>query len=106
TAAHAPKRVLIIEDNVDTAETMRDILQFTGHEVAVAASGADALAAVDGFRPEVVLCDIGLPGMDGYEVARALRRDPAHARLALIAISGYAREEDRQRSLAAGFDLH
>jgi CheY-like chemotaxis protein len=104
--AAAARRVLIIEDNADTAQTMRDLLELGGHEVDVAATGTEGLDAAGRFQPELVLCDIGLPGMDGYEVARALRRNPATASTRLIAISGYARDEDRQRSMDAGFDLH
>jgi PAS domain S-box-containing protein len=104
--AGASKRVLIIEDNADAAETMRDLLQLTGHEVEVAGSGAAGIEAAERFRPEMVLCDIGLPEMDGYEVARAIRRNPALASVRLIAITGYARDEDRQRAVEAGFDVH
>src|SRR5439155_889536 len=83
----------------------RDLLELAGHQVDVAGSGAQGLEAVERFRPGIVLCDIGLPEMDGYDVARALRRKPENAGVRLIAISGYARDEDRQRALEAGFDL-
>jgi signal transduction histidine kinase/CheY-like chemotaxis protein len=100
------RRILVVEDNPDAAATMRDFLELSGHEVELACSGADGLEAARLFHPEVVLCDIGLPGMDGFEVAAELRRDPATAGAQLIAVTGYGREEDRRRSKAAGFDLH
>jgi signal transduction histidine kinase len=99
-------RILLIEDNTDTAETLRDLLDLSGYPVEVARSGPEGLAYARQFQPEFVICDIGLPGMDGYEVARTLRQEPATARVHLIALSGYAQEEDLQRSREAGFDWH
>jgi CheY-like chemotaxis protein len=99
-------RVLIVEDSHDTARTLRLLLTRFGHEVSMAHSGPAGVAAARQGRPDVVLCDLGLPEMDGYEVARALRRDPATASARLIAVSGYGQEEDRRRSEQAGFDLH
>jgi signal transduction histidine kinase/DNA-binding response OmpR family regulator len=104
TAVH---RVLVIEDNVDAAESLRMLFAMTGHAVQVAHAGPAGLEAARTFRPEVVLCDIGLPGgMDGYAVARAIRRDPALSGVRLIALSGYGQEDDRRRSREAGFDMH
>jgi CheY-like chemotaxis protein len=103
-ATVAPLRVLIVEDNHDSAETLQTLLELAGHEVAVAHSGPAGVARTQEFRPEVVLCDIGLPGMDGYAVAQALRAEPATRSARLIALSGYAQEEDRQRAQEAGFD--
>jgi signal transduction histidine kinase/ActR/RegA family two-component response regulator len=100
------RRILVVEDNPDAAATLRDFLELSGHEVELASSGADGVLAARLFHPEVVLCDIGLPGMDGFEVAAELRRDPSTADAQLIAVTGYGREEDRRRSKAAGFDLH
>jgi CheY-like chemotaxis protein len=77
-----------------------------GHEVTTAHSGTTGLQAAKQWRPDIVLCDLGLPEMDGYEVASVLRQDPATTAARLIAVSGYGRDEDRQRSGAAGFDLH
>lgn len=99
-------RILVVEDNVDAASTMRDFLELSGHEVELAASGTDGVSAARRFHPEVVLCDLGLPGMTGYEVAAQLRRDPETASAKLIAVTGYGRDEDRRRSKEAGFDLH
>lgn len=97
-------RVLVIEDNRDGAETLRDLLELYGCEVEVAYAGPEGLRKAQAFRPEVVLCDIGLPGFSGYQVATELKHQGTRARL--IAISGYAGEEDRRRSLEAGFELH
>jgi PAS domain S-box-containing protein len=99
-------RVLLVEDNRDTAVSLKMLLEMFGHEVATAYSGRAGVEAARGFHPDTVLCDLGLPEMDGYEVARALRADPATAGVRLIAVSGYGQEEDRQRSREAGFDDH
>jgi CheY-like chemotaxis protein/anti-sigma regulatory factor (Ser/Thr protein kinase) len=104
--ADEARRILVVEDNPDAAATMRDFLELSGHEVALACNGSDGVQAAREFHPEVVLCDLGLPGMDGFEVAAALRSDPATASAKLIAVTGYGREEDRRRSKEAGFDLH
>jgi signal transduction histidine kinase/ActR/RegA family two-component response regulator len=103
---NAHRRILVVEDNVDAAATLRDFLELSGHEVETANSGTDGVQAAREFHPEVVLCDLGLPGMDGYQVAAALRRDPETASAKLIAVTGYGREEDRRKSKEAGFDLH
>lgn len=100
------RRILVVEDNADAAITMRDFLELSGHEVQLAASGTDGVRAARDFHPEIVLCDIGLPGMDGFEVAAALRRDPTTSSVRLIAVTGYGGDEDRRRSKEAGFDLH
>jgi two-component system CheB/CheR fusion protein len=102
-----PRRCLLIEDNVDAAESMALLLQLNGHEVVLAHSGQEGLEKARGFRPHVVLCDIGLPGaLDGYAVARALRGDPDLHSARLIALTGYGQEEDQRRAREAGFDLH
>ncbi|HWM89396.1 MAG TPA: MEDS domain-containing protein [Thermoanaerobaculia bacterium] len=100
------RRILVVEDNADAASTLRDFLELSGHEVELANSGIDGVQAARQFHPEIVLCDLGLPGMTGYEVAAALRRDPDTASARLIAVTGYGREEDRRKSKEAGFDLH
>jgi PAS domain S-box-containing protein len=104
---HHQRRVLVIEDNVDAAETLRDVLEMEGHTVEVAYAGDAGLERALAFRPDAVLCDIGLPEMDGYEVARALRADPGIGRrTTLVALTGYARREDIAKARAAGFDAH
>jgi CheY-like chemotaxis protein len=99
-------RILIVEDSRDTAESLGMLLEMLGYEVAVAETGPAGVQRALDWRPDIVLCDIGLPGLDGYGVAAALRANPATARVRLIAITGYGRDEDRCRSLAAGFDAH
>jgi CheY-like chemotaxis protein len=102
----AGQRILVVEDNRDSADSLRLLLRFFGHEVAVAYSGYDGVRAAELYRPDVVLCDIGLPGLDGYGVARKLRDNPATAKARLIAVTAYGRDEDRRRSHEAGFELH
>jgi CheY-like chemotaxis protein len=101
-----PRRVLVVDDNVDTAETLAMLLRLDGHDVRIAHSGPAAVEAARVFTPDAVVRDIGLPGMDGYAVARALRAEPTLDRCRLIALSGYGREEDRRHALEAGFDQH
>src|SRR5262249_28998165 len=100
------RRVLIVDDNRDGAESLGILLRASGHEVRTAYSGGDAVAAAEAFAPEAVLLDIGLPGMDGYEVAARLRQQPSTAAALLVALTGYGQEEDRRRALEAGFDQH
>jgi len=102
----AARRILVVDDNFDAAETMQLMLEKSGHAVAVVHDGLEALDAARGFRPDVVLLDIGLPGMDGFELAAALRALPETSRAHLIAVSGYGQEKDRARSAKAGIDLH
>ncbi|MCK6549177.1 response regulator, partial [Myxococcota bacterium] len=100
------RRVLVIEDNVDGADSLREILELEGHVVDVAYDGPTGLEKARRTRPEVVLCDLGLPGLDGYGVARALRQEPWARDRRLVALTGYALPEDRRRTAEAGFDLH
>lgn len=100
------RRLLIVEDNIDAARTLQEALRLEGYEVAVAHSGREAIDLVDSFVPDVVLCDIGLPDMDGHDVARALRAKPNASLSILIALTGYASPEDKQQAASAGFDLH
>jgi two-component system CheB/CheR fusion protein len=101
-----PVRILLVEDNLDAAEALSELLRMWGHEVTVAHDGLSALETAKRSRPGVVLLDIGLPGMDGYEVARAMRSVPALTATRLIALTGYGQEADRQRSRLAGVDHH
>jgi two-component system CheB/CheR fusion protein len=108
-AAEAPAvraRVLVVEDNADAAEGLRMLLELAGHEVLVAHDGAAALETARNEEPDLMLVDIGLPGIDGYEVARRIRREPSLRHLVLIALTGYGREADRTHALTAGFDHH
>lgn len=105
-APSARFRVLIVEDNTDAADTLHDVLELSGHEVRVAYDGPSGLSAARESPPDVILCDIGLPGLSGYEVARALRADKALAGTALVALTGYARPEDIRKATEAGFDRH
>ncbi|HTU89566.1 MAG TPA: response regulator [Gemmataceae bacterium] len=99
-------RVLVIEDNRDAADSLRLLLDLLGHEARVAYSGPEGVAMAKEWRPDVVLCDIGLPGMDGYEASRQLRQFPGTAKALLVAITGYGQESDIQRSKEAGIDCH
>ena len=94
----------MVDDNQDAAESLATLLDLFGHRVAVAHDGQSALATARSFAPRVVLLDIGLPGLDGYDVARRLRREPSLAPVLLIALSGYGQEENRHRASEAGFD--
>jgi CheY-like chemotaxis protein len=104
----APKRlrVLVVEDNQDSADMLQMLLGLFGHEVRVACTGPAGVQAAGEWGPDVVVCDIGLPGLDGYGVAGELRRNPATAKARLIAVTGYGQEEDRRRARQAGFDHH
>jgi CheY-like chemotaxis protein len=99
-------RILVVDDNTDTALTLGTLLRLSGHEVRVAHDGRDALHAAQEFQPEVILLDIGLPGMDGFEVARQLRASPVFAHTAIVATSGYNREGDRRRAAEVGIDRY
>jgi len=105
-AANCPRRILVVDDNRDSAESLARLLQMFDHEARTAYDGPTALQAVDSFRPDVIVLDIGMPGMDGYEVARQLRLKPRPARLLIIALTGYGTDADRQRCYEAGIDHH
>jgi CheY-like chemotaxis protein len=98
--------VLVIEDSRDTAEVLRLLLEVGGHDASVAYTGTEGVRTAQAWRPDVVLCDLGLPGLDGWGVARALRAYPATAAAHLIAVTARGDAEDRRRSHEAGFDLH
>jgi PAS domain S-box-containing protein len=100
------QHILIIEDNTDFALALSDALRLEGHEVRIARDGTTGIAMARERKPDVVLCDIGLPDVDGYEVARLLRADETLRRVRLVAVSGYAQPEDKQRAKEAGFDAH
>lgn len=102
----SPQRILIVDDNADAAESLAMLLGMAAHEVVVAFGGVQALEVLGSFRPEAALIDIGLPEIDGYELARRVRADEGLSGIKLIAVTGYGQAEDRQRALAAGFDHH
>jgi PAS domain S-box-containing protein len=106
--AHAdrPKRVLVVEDNSDVRDMLVFLLQRDGHDVRAAGDGHAAIAATETFAPEIVFLDIGLPGLDGYAVARQLRATSRTAEALLVALTGYGQDEDREKAFAAGFDHH
>jgi CheY-like chemotaxis protein len=99
-------RVLVVENHLAAAESMAKLLELYGHEVQIARDGLQALAAALRWRPEFILLDLGLPGIDGYEVACQLRQDMACQKMVLIAVTGYGQPADRERSRAAGIDHH
>jgi CheY-like chemotaxis protein len=100
------RKILVVDDNRDAAESLQILLELSGHEVLLAYDGEEALAAVASHRPEVILLDIGLPKLDGFEVARRLRADESNRSLLLVALTGYGRAGDRALSHDAGFDHH
>jgi CheY-like chemotaxis protein len=106
TPITSARRILIVEDNVDAALSLAEVLRFDGHEVTVAHSGPEGVAAANTFIPDVVLCDVGLPEMDGYAVARRIRENPSTRTALLVAVTGYASAADKEQAHSAGFDLH
>jgi signal transduction histidine kinase/CheY-like chemotaxis protein len=104
--AARPRRVLIVEDNADAREGLRLLLSYAGHEVEAAEDASSALDKLQSFRPEIALIDIGLPGADGYDLARTARQTPEGRATYLVALTGYGQAEDREKALAAGFDAH
>ena len=101
-----PRRVLIVDDNADAANSLAALLNLQGHETRAVYSGQEALECIGLFRPHVAFIDIGLPKMDGYELAQRLRERSDRVSLRLVALTGYGQQEDRKRSKAAGFDDH
>jgi CheY-like chemotaxis protein len=99
-------RVVIVEDNWATADSMRQLLDFAGYDVRVAYTGPDGVEVAEEWPPDFVLCDIGLPGLDGYGVAAALRQNPATATAHLVAISAYGSPDARRRGREVGFEHH
>jgi PAS domain S-box-containing protein len=105
-AAMAPRRILVVDDNRDAADTLAMLLRFLGADVCTAHDGLAALEALKTYRPSVIVLDLGMPGMDGFEVARRVRQEPTGHEITLIALSGWSQEEDRRRSQEAGIDHH
>jgi CheY-like chemotaxis protein len=105
-APRTQRRILVADDNNDALESLATLLQLSGHEVYTAANGAVALESAEQHRPEVALLDIGMPKLDGYEVARRIRAQPWGQRITLVALTGWGQDSDRRRSQEAGFDSH
>ena len=105
-AEPARRRVLVVEDNDDGRHMLATMLALDGHEVHEARHGAEALEVLEAVAPDVVIVDIGLPGVDGYEVARRARASESGRRLALVALTGFSQAEDKRRASEAGFDAH
>jgi CheY-like chemotaxis protein len=101
-----PRRILVADDNDDAAEALSLRLQLAGHDVRTARNGIEAVAVAKTFGPDVVLLDLGMPKMDGYEAARQMRRQPWGKRATLVALTGWGQQQDRQRTTDAGFDAH
>jgi CheY-like chemotaxis protein len=102
----AALRVLVIEDNADAGESLADVLRLGGHEVRLTREGRAGISLARELRPHVVICDIGLPDISGYEVAETLRADEGLSSTTLVALSGYGQPEDRARASSAGFHVH
>ncbi len=100
------RRILVVDDNRDAADSLALFLELAGHDVAVAYSGAEALRMASNVHPQLLLLDIGMPAMNGYELAAQLQRFPWVAGATLVAVTGWGQEEDRTRARAAGFDHH
>lgn len=98
--------ILIVDDNADAADSLAMLLQLSEHETVTAYSGPEALEVARRVRPDAVFLDIGLPGMDGYEVAKAMRAEPSLAAVALVALTGWGSDNDQQRAMQSGFDHH
>jgi len=105
-AMATPLRILLVDDNVDAAEIMGVLLESLGHQVRTARDGVSGVQMARRFRPDLILLDVGLPTMNGYEAARYLREQPETEHVVLVALTGYGQPEDRRRSQEAGFDLH
>jgi CheY-like chemotaxis protein len=100
------RRILVVDDNRDAAESLALLLRLVGHDVRVVYDALQVVPMAETYRPELVLLDIGLPGMDGYKVAQRLRLEPWARQTTLVALTGYAGEEDRRLAESAGFDHH
>jgi two-component system CheB/CheR fusion protein len=106
TQTTCARRVLVVDDNRDAADSLAELLKTLKHEVATANDGGAALVTAAAFRPDVIVLDIGMPGMSGYELARRIRRQPGLERASLVALTGWGQDQDRQRAREAGIDRH
>ncbi len=101
-----PRRVLVVDDNRDSVDTLSMLLRIKGHDARIAESGEEAIAIADEYQPNVVVLDLSLPGMDGYEVAQQLRARPYGNRMVLVALTGWSGHDVRVKAAEAGFDFH
>lgn len=99
-------RILVVDDNRDVAQTLTDLLRSEGHQVRTAYSGSEALVAAAEGKPKVIFCDVGMPGIDGHQLAALIRADVQHASVLLVAVTGWGTDEDKRRARRAGFDMH
>jgi CheY-like chemotaxis protein len=106
SAPSVRRRVLIADDNRDAADTLAMLLRMDGHDVSVVYDGRQAVATIDSFRPEIALLDVGMPELDGYEVAGRVRQGPLGTSITLIAVTGWGQASDKARAAAAGFNHH
>jgi CheY-like chemotaxis protein len=104
--AAVPRRILVVDDNRDSADSLAMLLQLIGHQVHIAHDGPEAVEKAATFQPHVILLDIGLPRLNGYEAARRIREQQRQKGLTLVALTGWGQDEDRRRSVEAGFDAH
>lgn len=105
-STHPHFRILVVDDNADAADSLAMLLQLAEHETVTAYSGPEAIEVARRVKPHAAFLDIGLPGMNGYELARQLRSDPGLATISLVALTGWGSESDQQRATDAGFDYH
>ena len=101
-----PRRILVADDNADAAESLAQVLRMMGNEVRTVADGIEVIEQAPGFDPDIVMLDIGMPRLNGYEACRRLREQEGGGELVIIAVTGWGQDEDRARSREAGFDLH
>ena len=101
-----PRRVLVVDDNRDAADSLATLLKMSGHDVHTANDGLEAVEGAAVRQPDLILLDIGMPRLNGYDAARRIREQPRHKRLTLVALTGWGQAEDRSRSKEAGFDAH
>ena len=105
-ATLVPRRILVMDDNEDSADLLGELLEMLGNDVRTVYDGEAGVQAADEFRPAVVICDIGMPKLNGYEAARRIREQPWGRDVVLVALTGWGQEEDRKKSADAGFDFH